>query len=70
MLFLEILECHGCGKLKERRVERLEEMAFFLYKVYDVFLANTYVVNLDSFTEVYKMWRGVKTNLVACFLKY
>ena len=56
MLFLEILECHGRGQLKERRMERLEETALFLYKVYDVFLANTYVVNLNSFTEIYKMW--------------
>ena len=43
--------------------------AFLLYKAYHVVFADGFPVYADSFTEVYEMRRGIKSNLIAIRLK-
>ena len=52
VVVLEVFQRHSRCHLKERGMQRLEEIAFLLHKVGDVFFADGFSVDADSLTEV------------------
>ena len=69
LLLLEVEERHGGGQFEKRGVEGLEEGAIVGHEVDNAFLADHLPVNPYAFTEIYKVWRGVKSHLVTCGLE-
>ena len=46
-------------------MQRFKKGTVFFYKVYDIFFGYRNSVDADSFTEIYQMWRSVKSCLVS-----
>ena len=66
----KIAECHRCGQFKERRVQRLEKVTFFFYKVHYILFGYGRAVYTDAFTEIHQVGRGVKAHAVSRLLQY
>lgn len=50
-------------------MQRLKEAPTLLYETDNIFLTYALSVNTNTFTEIYKVWRSVKSHFVAIGLK-
>ena len=66
----KIAECHRSGQFKERRVQRLEKVTFFFYKVHYILFGYGRAVYTDAFAEIHQVGRGVKPHAVSRLLQY
>ena len=66
----KITEGHGGGQLEERRVQRLEKVTFFFYKVHYILFGYGRAVYTDTFTEIHQVGRSVKPHAVSRLLQY